>query len=152
MLPLLLRTEATFISLQKDLRDGDAGLLRANGQITQLGSELATYDDTAAVVSLLDLVITTDTSVAHLVGALGKPAWILLPFNPDWRWLLDREDSPWYPTMRLFRQAVADDWTGVIERVGAELNRLLSARDPSSHPAGGGAETDPGLAGKLIVP
>jgi ADP-heptose:LPS heptosyltransferase len=68
------------------------------------------------------LVISVDTSVVHLAGALGRPVWVLLPFVPDWRWLLDRGDSPWYPTARLFRQAAIGDWDGVIERVASELS------------------------------
>jgi ADP-heptose:LPS heptosyltransferase len=76
----------------------------------------------------MDLVIAVDTSVAHLAGALGKPTWILLPFSPDWRWLLGRGDSPWYPTARLFRQASAGDWPGVMSRLDAALARQFGAR------------------------
>ena len=132
LLPLLAQMEASFISLQKDLRAGDAELLRSHPQLVDLGRDLASYEDTAAVISLLDLVISVDTSVAHVTGALGKPVWILLPHNPDWRWMLDREDSPWYPTARLFRQSVPGDWTGVIERVAAEIDRWASARAPGA--------------------
>jgi ADP-heptose:LPS heptosyltransferase len=78
---------------------------------------LQDFADTAAVINCLDLVITVDTSVAHLAGAMGKPVWILLCSNPDWRWMRDREDSPWYPAARLFRQSAAGDWRGVVERV-----------------------------------
>jgi tetratricopeptide (TPR) repeat protein len=85
---------------------------------------VADFADTAAIVAALDLVITVDTAVAHLAGAMGKPVWILLPFVPDWRWLLDREDTPWYPSMRLFRQKAAGDWEEVIARVAAELCRF----------------------------
>jgi ADP-heptose:LPS heptosyltransferase len=70
-------------------------------------------------------VIAVDTSVAHLAGALGKPAWVMLPFSPDWRWLLDRDDSPWYPTLRLYRQRTSGDWEDVISRVGADLAALV---------------------------
>ena len=77
--------------------------------------------DTAALIANLDLVISVDTAVAHLAGAMGKPVWVLLPYSPDWRWLLDREDSPWYSTMRLFRQKSLGDWTEVIERVAQSL-------------------------------
>ena len=76
----------------------------------------------------LDLVIAVDTAVAHLAGALAKPVWTLLPFAPDWRWLLDREDTPWYPTMRLFRQKSRGQWQPVIARVAEELGRLASPK------------------------
>ena len=81
------------------------------------------FADTAALMSLLDLVVTIDTSVAHLAGALGKPVWIMLQHSADWRWLLDRNDSPWYPTARLFRQQQRGDWEGVV----ADVARALSA-------------------------
>ena len=129
LLPLLAERGASLISLQKDLQPGDAQLLDAYPRLIHMGDDLATYDDTAAAISLLDLVISVDTSVAHLAGALGKPVWILLPSNPDWRWLLDRDDSPWYPTARLFRQSVRDDWGGVVERVKVEIGRLTKARE-----------------------
>jgi hypothetical protein len=88
--------------------------------------ELEDFADTAAAISLLDLVITVDTSVAHLAGSLGKPVWILLPLTVDWRWLLDREDSPWYPTARLFRQPALGDWDSVIAHVAMALDRLTA--------------------------
>ena len=83
------------------------------------------FIDTAAVMMGLDLIITSDTAVAHLAGALGAPVWTLLPFNPDWRWMLDRDDSPWYPSMRLFRQEKSKHWEGVIDRAAAELAGLV---------------------------
>jgi ADP-heptose:LPS heptosyltransferase len=88
---------------------------------------LTDFTDTAAIVSNLDLVITVDSAVAHLAGALGKPVWTLLPFAPDWRWMLSREDSPWYPTMRLFRQSAPGDWTSVMDRVSTALKTLRAA-------------------------
>jgi len=124
LLPLISHTHASFVSLQKDLRPGDAEILSAHPHITHFGPELESFEDTAALVSLLDLMICVDTSVAHLAGALGKPVWVLLPFVPDWRWLLDREDSPWYPTARLFRQERSEDWSGVVEKATEELKRL----------------------------
>jgi ADP-heptose:LPS heptosyltransferase len=90
--------------------------------LMHLGDELADFDDTAAVIDSLDLVVTIDTAVAHLAGAMGKPTWILLPHAPEWRWMLDREDTPWYPTARLFRQKRLGDWESVIERVRASLS------------------------------
>jgi tetratricopeptide (TPR) repeat protein len=91
-----------------------------------LGSRLETWVDTAAVLSQLDLVVTVDTAVAHLAGALGVPVWVALPFVPDWRWLLGREDSPWYPTMRLFRQVERGSWEGVFERMSTAAAPLIS--------------------------
>lgn len=90
--------------------------------------QLHEFADTAALIANLDLVISVDTAVAHLAGALGKPVWTLLPFFPDFRWLLDRDDSPWYPTMRLFRQQTGRDWAGVLERVRTALEALLQVR------------------------
>ncbi len=93
--------------------------------ITDLAPFLTDFAETAAVMSNLDLVVSVDTSVVHVAGALGRPVWIVLPFIPDWRWLLERDDSPWYPTMRLFRQEKRGDWKGVIERVSQALTDQL---------------------------
>lgn len=90
-------------------------------RLTDLSKELHDFADTAAVLKNLDLLITSDTAAAHLAGALACPVWVMLPFAPDWRWLLGREDSPWYPSMRLFRQPGRGDWAGVIDRVSQEL-------------------------------
>jgi len=90
--------------------------------------EINDFSDTAAFIENLDLIISVDTAVAHLAGALGKPVWTLLPFVPDWRWLLKREDSPWYPTMRLFRQSSSGDWEPVMARVLVELQKLIDTR------------------------
>jgi ADP-heptose:LPS heptosyltransferase len=87
-------------------------------------ARLTDFAETAAFLENLDLLVTVDTSVAHLAGALGRPTWTMLPFSPDWRWQLDRADSPWYPTMRLFRQTRQGDWTDVIARVRDELKRF----------------------------
>jgi ADP-heptose:LPS heptosyltransferase len=93
--------------------------------ILDLAAELdlnsAAFVDTAAVMMSLDLVVTSDTSLAHLAGALGRPVWVALPVAPDWRWLLGRADSPWYPTMRLFRQTRVGDWAGPFEQIRAAL-------------------------------
>jgi tetratricopeptide (TPR) repeat protein len=111
------------VSLQNALRPEDANALSANPHIVHFGAELEDFSDTAALVSLMDLVISVDTSVAHLAGAMGRPVWILLPFAPDWRWMVGREDSPWYPTARLFRQPAIGDWDSVIDRVRLALGR-----------------------------
>jgi tetratricopeptide (TPR) repeat protein len=125
LLPLL-DADATFVSLQRDLRPEDGVILKDQRNIIHFGEELRDFSDTAALISNLDLVISVDTSVAHLAGAMSKPVWILLPFVPDWRWLLDRDDSPWYPTARLFRQDHTRVWDGVIERVQKALLRQVS--------------------------
>jgi tetratricopeptide (TPR) repeat protein len=109
------------VSVQKEVSAADRELLRGNPHIRHVGDELADFADTAAVISQLDLVISVDTSVAHLAGAMARPVWILVPFAPDFRWMLDREDSPWYPTARLFRQTGIGDWDGVLARVRGEL-------------------------------
>ncbi len=120
----LLSTDAHWISLQKELRPGDTDLLRHPPQIARYGEQCADFSETAALIDRLDLVIAVDTSVAHLAGAMGKPVWILLPYNSDWRWLCDREDSPWYPTARLFRRQFGESWQKVISRVEAALADL----------------------------
>ncbi len=118
--PLLAR-DVGFISIQRELRAADVAELARLPQLTHAGDDLNDFDDTAAVVALADLVISVDTAVVHLAGALGRPTWVLLPFCPDWRWMLERDDSPWYPTVRLFRQPAAGDWDRVITRVGEQL-------------------------------
>jgi len=109
-----------FVSLQREVGESEAATLRQYG-VNQLGQEFDDFADTAAVIAMLDLVIAVDTSVAHLAGAMAKAVAVLLPFSPDFRWLLDRADTPWYPTMRLFRQSVIHDWDGPLERVRHEL-------------------------------
>jgi tetratricopeptide (TPR) repeat protein len=118
----LLSEPFDFVSLQKTVSENDAKLIAGLPNLIHFGDELADFDHTAAVIDALDLVITVDTAVAHLAAAMGKPVWILLPLVPEWRWLLDREDTPWYPTARLFRQKRRDDWESVIERVRAPLS------------------------------
>jgi len=113
-----------FYALQTEVRPGDRGALTEWPGLVDLGPELRDFADTAALMEALDLVITVDTSVAHLAGALGQPVWILLPNLPDWRWMLDRTDSPWYPTARLYRQETAGDWSVPVERVRADLAGL----------------------------
>ena len=122
-----LRCEGcTLVSLQKDVRDSDRLALDGSA-IARFENDIVDFQDTAALVTLMDLVISVDTSVAHLAGAMAKPVWILLPFSPDWRWLLEREDSPWYPTARLFRQRSIGDWGPLIEKVRRELQQFIAA-------------------------
>ena len=94
--------------------------------VIDLAPKLDDFAETAAALTALDLIISVDTSVAHLAGAMGRPVWVLLPYAQDWRWLRDREDSPWYPTLRLFRQEKPQAWDGVLTRVAAELGRLAT--------------------------
>jgi hypothetical protein len=126
LLPLLAGIDATFVSLHRDVRPADVVVLAERGDILHFGEELKDYADTAALMSNLDLIVSVDTSVVHLAGALAKPVWILLPFMPDWRWLLDREDTPWYPTARLFRQDATRAWDGVIARLRAALHDFVN--------------------------
>lgn len=107
-------------------RDGEAAQVFGD-RVTDLAPFLTDFAETAASMSNLDLVVSADTAVVHLAGALGRPVWTLLPAVPDWRWLLDREDSPWYPTMRLFRQQQREEWQGVMERVYKALSGILES-------------------------
>jgi hypothetical protein len=124
--PLLdaFRADVTFVSLQKDVRADDAALLKERADILDCGNALEDFSDTAALMSQVDLIISVDTSVAHLAGAIGKPVWILLTYFPDWRWLLGRDDSPWYPSARLFRQDKSRAWDGVIPRIAQALRKF----------------------------
>jgi len=122
LLQPLLAADAEFISLQKEYRPEDAAFMRQSGRIRDFAEGLSDFAQTAALIAALDLVISVDTSVAHLAGGMGKPVWLLLPFAPDYRWMLERADSPWYPTMRLWRQARHGDWTPVIAAVTTALS------------------------------
>ena len=129
--PLARNSGVTFYSLQKG-KPADQILSPPQGmKLIDHATELNDFADTAALIANLDLVIAADTAVAHLAGALGKPVWVLLPYAPDWRWLLEREDSPWYPTMRLFRQKTWGDWPEVIERVAQALDTFRIGRATS---------------------
>jgi tetratricopeptide (TPR) repeat protein len=120
--PLLATPAVSFASLQVGPRAADLRKSPAAAEVIDLSARLADFAETAAAIEQFDLVITVDTSVAHLAGGLGKPTWLLLPWVTDWRWMLDRQDSPWYPTMRLFRQQPNQPWTEIIARVAAELS------------------------------
>jgi tetratricopeptide (TPR) repeat protein len=128
----LVTPHADWICLQKEISEDDVATLRQDGRIIFFGDDLRDFSDTAAIIDLLDLVITIDTSVAHLAGAMGKRVWILLPYNGDWRWLLDRDDTPWYPSARLFRQNELGNWAGVVE----DLTNALCATVSAGHSPG----------------
>jgi tetratricopeptide (TPR) repeat protein len=123
----LLDLDVSLHCLQRELRVADVPAFATMKAIAHYGRALADFADTAALVAAMDLVVAVDTAVAHLAGALGKPVWILLPAAPDWRWLLDRADSPWYPTARLFRQRRPGDWSDVLAEVFAELRAWRQA-------------------------
>ena len=128
MLSPILDLDAVFVSLQKDAKPDDRAYLAAHSEIVDLTADLGDFTDTAALVGCLDLVISVDTSVAHLAGALGRPTWVLLTHIPDYRWLLDRDDSPWYPTLRLFRQPQEGDFASAIGRMRTELVAMIEVR------------------------
>jgi hypothetical protein len=115
--PLSEIPKCSFYGLQK----GDATVPPEGMKFTHLSDKLENFDDTAAAIMNLDLVITVDTAVAHLAAALGKPTWVLLGYNPDYRWLLDREDTPWYPSMRLFRPKRPNEWKELILRIKDQI-------------------------------
>jgi tetratricopeptide (TPR) repeat protein len=120
-----LPENAQYYCLQTDITAADRDTLGQTPIIQQFDGALRDFTDTAALCECMDMVISVDTSVAHMSGALGKKTWVLLTFNADWRWLLDRDDNPWYPSMRLFRQKSQGDWAGVFARVVAELRAQL---------------------------
>lgn len=123
--PLLDVEGFAFYSLQVGDQSQDINYFGLSGALVDLSGDLDDFAATAAVLEKMDLIISVDTSVVHLAGALGKPVWTLLPFVPDWRWLLGRDDSPWYPSMRLFRQNSPGDWQGVFDNVETALRQLL---------------------------
>lgn len=117
----------TFVSLQKGPRSGEAKTPPSGMTLIDLDEEQGDFDDAAAVLMLADLLISVDTSPAHLAGALGRPVWLMLSFVADWRWLLERTDSPWYPGHRLFRQQKSGDWDGVVQEMAAALKNWRGA-------------------------
>jgi tetratricopeptide (TPR) repeat protein len=128
LLARVLDLDASFLSLQREPRPDDRAVLDERTEIVDLTAHLTDFSETAALVSCLDLVVSVDTSVAHLAAAIGCPTWIMLADTPDYRWLLNRDDSPWYPSVRLFRQTTAGDYADVVDRVRPELAARIAAR------------------------
>jgi len=124
LLPALRHMRLELVALEKDLLEEDLRFLQEIGGVTVLGARLEDFSDTAAVISMLDLIISVDTSVAHLAGAMAKPVWVLLQYASDWRWMRNRDDCPWYPTARLFRQPSSGDWASVVSAVAGAAARL----------------------------
>jgi ADP-heptose:LPS heptosyltransferase len=129
--PLFDLPGAAFVSLQVGPPAAELTALEPRIPVRDLTGHLRDFSDTAAMISQLDLVISVDTSVAHLAGALGKTVWTLLCYQPDWRWRRHGTDSPWYPTMRLFRQPAKGNWKGVIADVRQALVQWLGGEEPS---------------------
>jgi hypothetical protein len=137
--PLAAIPGVTLISLQKHAGAEQLDDMPSDMRVQHFGEELDAgpdaFVDTAAVMMSLDLVVTSDTAIAHLAGALGRPVWIALKHMPDWRWMLDRDDTPWYPTARLFRQKRRADWIEVFERIAVEVTRT-AANKPAAEGQG----------------
>jgi tetratricopeptide (TPR) repeat protein len=125
-LSTILTLPFEFHSLQKEIRQIDLQTIKDFSNIHQHQEEIADFSDTAALVDAMDIIISVDTSVAHLAGAMGKKIWILLPYFPDFRWMLDRDDSPWYPSVKLYRQEKINDWDSVLEKLKVELLKLVN--------------------------
>lgn len=122
--PLLEVPGVRFFSMQKNRREGDDADLARLGKVEDIAPLLTDFAESAAALGALDLLVAADTSIVHLAGAIGRPVWTMVPFSPDWRWMLGREDTPWYPSMRLFRQPRQRDWKSVFARVAGELARF----------------------------
>ena len=134
LLEPLLRLPIEFHSLQKDIRATDAAVLNNLSELHTHEQYLTDFSETAALINEMDVVISVDTSVAHLAGALGKPLCLLLPFVPDFRWMTDRTDSPWYPTATLFRQAAIGDWSNVILELVQKLEAMTICKSEPGEP------------------
>jgi len=130
--PLAGLPEVRLFSLQKGFGKEQLAAWGTRWGIVDLGERLHDFMDTAAVMMNLDLIISADSAPVHLAGALGRPVWTAVPFDGSWRWLLNREDTPWYPSMRLFRQRAPGDWPGVFERMARQLRSVVEAAEP--HP------------------
>ena len=123
-----LPSDHLFVSLQKEVSDEDLTVIKQNGNILDFSQDLTDFSETAALCANLDLIICVDTSVAHLAGAIGKEVWLLIPFIPDWRWMLGRQDSPWYANLSLYRQRVWGEWSNPLEQVKIDLVQKLSLK------------------------
>ena len=123
--PLVELPGTEFVSFQVGPRAQELRASGWSGLIRETGAELVPFEATADALAEVDLVITVDTAMAHLAGAVGRPVWTLLGYAPDWRWMLGRRDTPWYPTMRLFRQPAPNDWDSVFREVRRALAALL---------------------------
>ena len=126
--PLLCRTDIECHVIQREIRETDREALRDYPALTNHSAALTDFAQTAALVASMDLVIAVDTAVLHLAGAMNVPAWAMLAHSADWRWMRDRDDSPWYPSLRLFRQKQRGDWSPVIEKIGANLDQWAISR------------------------
>jgi hypothetical protein len=120
-----LPTGFEYFQLQTQVREPDRAVLDSYPQVISFDESLLDFENTAALCGCMDVIVTVDTSLAHLAGALGHRTWVLLPRTPDFRWMRDREDSPWYPSLKLYRQTTAGDWSSVFERVAADLCRAF---------------------------
>ena len=149
--PLFAVRGTSFVSLQYGPRAADLKTLKRKTPIKDVAADFEDFIDTAAAISALDLVVTVDTSVAHVAGALGKPVWVLLPWVTDWRWLLNREDNPWYPTMHLFRQKKGEDPAGVVARVEKELKAVVQGDKTRLTPFKAGGERRAAEAAAIIA-
>jgi hypothetical protein len=132
-LPLAAVPGIALLALQKGPKTDQAGAYYGRAPLINIGAEIEDYDDTMAILDNLDLLVTVDTSVAHLAGAMGRPVWIMLPRAPDWRWLLERTDTPWYPSVRLFRQETVRSWQGVARTMAAVLAAMQWPQPTAPH-------------------
>jgi hypothetical protein len=122
--PLFARDDIVLLTVQKGPQIAQVGSYFGPAPLINLGPEIADFADTMAILKNIERLVTIDTSVAHIAGAIGVPTSLVLPYAPDWRWLLDRDDTPWYPSLRLFRQRRAYDWSGVVEAVADSLDAV----------------------------
>jgi len=119
---------AEYICLQKEISEQDKNFIKSSTNINFVGDKIFDFCDTAALCKVMDLIISVDTSVCHLAGSLGKQTWLMLPFSPDWRWMLNSDFSPWYTSLRLYRQTTIGDWNYVFKTIQSDLDLLISKR------------------------